>query len=57
MALKDVGYLYITEGWRDHTTPAETLRLHRLELGQKRTFTERAGALSWSCRCCHRPAI
>ena len=27
-ALKDVGYLHIPEGRRDHTTPAETLRLH-----------------------------
>ena len=30
-ALKDVGYLHIPEGRRDHTTPAETLRLHRLD--------------------------
>jgi hypothetical protein len=27
-ALKDVGYLHIPEGRRDHTTPAEALRLH-----------------------------
>jgi hypothetical protein len=27
-ALKDVGYLHIPEERRDHTTPAETLRLH-----------------------------
>jgi predicted transposase YbfD/YdcC len=27
-ALKDAGYLHIPEGRRDHTTPAETLRLH-----------------------------
>jgi predicted transposase YbfD/YdcC len=26
--LKDAGYLHIPEGRRDHTTPAETLRLH-----------------------------
>jgi hypothetical protein len=30
-ALKDAGYLHIPEGRRDHTTPAEALRLHRLE--------------------------
>jgi hypothetical protein len=30
-AIKDVGYLHITEGRRDHTTPAETLRLDGLE--------------------------
>lgn len=30
-AIKDAGYLHITEGRRDHTTPAETLRLHGLE--------------------------
>jgi predicted transposase YbfD/YdcC len=29
-AIKDVGYQHIPEGRRDHTTPAETLRLHRL---------------------------
>jgi predicted transposase YbfD/YdcC len=29
-ALKDAGYLHIPEGRRDHTTPAETLRLHGL---------------------------
>jgi predicted transposase YbfD/YdcC len=27
-ALKDAGYLHVPEGRRDHTTPAETLRLH-----------------------------
>jgi predicted transposase YbfD/YdcC len=27
-ALKEAGYLHIPEGRRDHTTPAETLRLH-----------------------------
>jgi predicted transposase YbfD/YdcC len=27
-ALKDAGYLHIPEGRRDHTTPAEALRLH-----------------------------
>ena len=27
-ALEDAGYLHIPEGRRDHTTPAETLRLH-----------------------------
>jgi predicted transposase YbfD/YdcC len=27
-AIKDAGYLHIPEGRRDHTTPAETLRLH-----------------------------
>jgi hypothetical protein len=27
-AVKDAGYVHIPEGRRDHTTPAETLRLH-----------------------------
>jgi len=27
-ALKDAGYLHVPEGRRDHTTPAEALRLH-----------------------------
>ena len=30
-ALKQVGYLHIPEGRRDHTTPAGTLRLHGLD--------------------------
>ena len=30
-ALKEAGYLHIPEGRRDHTTPAETLRLHGLD--------------------------
>jgi predicted transposase YbfD/YdcC len=30
-AIKDAGYLHIPEGRRDHTTPAETLRLHGFE--------------------------
>ena len=30
-AIKDAGYLHISEGRRDHTTPAETLRLHSLD--------------------------
>ena len=30
-AIKDAGYLHIPEGRRDHTTPTETLRLHRLD--------------------------
>jgi hypothetical protein len=30
-ALKDAGYLHIPEGRRDHTTAAETLRLHGLD--------------------------
>ena len=30
-ALKHAGYLHIPEGRRDHTTPAETLRLHSLD--------------------------
>jgi predicted transposase YbfD/YdcC len=30
-AIKDAGYLHIPEGRRDHTTPAETLRLHGLD--------------------------
>ena len=30
-AIKDAGYLHVPEGRRDHTTRAETLRLHRLE--------------------------
>jgi predicted transposase YbfD/YdcC len=29
--IKDAGYLHIPEGRRDHTTPAETLRLHGLD--------------------------
>jgi predicted transposase YbfD/YdcC len=29
-AIKDADYLHIPEGRRDHTTPAETLRLHGL---------------------------
>jgi hypothetical protein len=27
-AIEDAGYLHVPEGRRDHTTPAETLRLH-----------------------------
>jgi predicted transposase YbfD/YdcC len=30
-AIQDAGYLHIPEGRRDHTTPAETLRLHGLD--------------------------
>ena len=30
-AIKDADYLHIPEGRRDHTTPAETLRLHGLD--------------------------
>jgi predicted transposase YbfD/YdcC len=30
-AIKDVGYLHVPEGRRDHSTPAETLRLHGLD--------------------------
>ena len=30
-AIKDAGYLHIPEGRRDHTTPAEVLRLHGLD--------------------------
>jgi predicted transposase YbfD/YdcC len=30
-ALKDAGYLHVPEGRRDHSTPAETLRLHGLD--------------------------
>ena len=30
-AIKDAGYLHVPEGRRDHTTPAETLRLHSLD--------------------------
>src|SRR5580658_8285063 len=30
-AIKDAGYLHVPEGRRDHTTSAETLRLHGLE--------------------------
>jgi predicted transposase YbfD/YdcC len=30
-AIKDAGYLHIPEGRRDHTTPTEALRLHRLD--------------------------
>ena len=44
--LKDAGYLHIPDGRRDHTTSAETLRPPRPRLGQKRTFTEHAGALT-----------
>jgi predicted transposase YbfD/YdcC len=34
-AIKDAGYLHVPEGRRDHITPAETLRLHGLDIGQK----------------------
>jgi predicted transposase YbfD/YdcC len=30
-AIKNAGYLHVPEGRRDHTTPAETLRLHGLD--------------------------
>jgi hypothetical protein len=30
-AIKDAGYLHIPEGRRDHTTPAETIRLRGLD--------------------------
>ncbi len=30
-AIKDAGYLHVPEGRRDHSTPAETLRLHDLD--------------------------
>ena len=30
-AIKDAGYLHVPEGRRDHTAPAETLRLHGLD--------------------------
>jgi hypothetical protein len=30
-AIKDAGYLHIPEGRRDHSTPAETLRLQGLD--------------------------
>jgi predicted transposase YbfD/YdcC len=30
-AIQDAGYLHVPEGRRDHTTPAETLRLHGLD--------------------------
>ena len=30
-AIKNTGYLHVPEGRRDHTTPAETLRLHGLD--------------------------
>ena len=30
-AIKDAGDLHIPEGRRDHTTPAEALRLHALD--------------------------
>jgi len=30
-AIKDAGYLHIPEGRRDHTTPAEAIRLHGLD--------------------------
>jgi len=30
-AIKDAGYLHIPEGRRDHTTAAETLRLHHFD--------------------------
>ena len=30
-AIKDAGYLHIPEGRRDHTTAAETLRLHSFD--------------------------
>jgi hypothetical protein len=30
-AIKDAGYPHVSEGRRDHTTPAETFRLHGLD--------------------------
>jgi predicted transposase YbfD/YdcC len=30
-AIKDAGYLHVPEGRRDHTTPAEAIRLHGLD--------------------------
>jgi predicted transposase YbfD/YdcC len=30
-AIKDAGYLHVSEGRRDHTTPAEAIRLHSLD--------------------------
>ena len=30
-AIKDVGYLHVPEGRRDHATPAEALHLHGLD--------------------------
>jgi hypothetical protein len=30
-AIKDAGYLHVPEGRRDHSTPAETLRLRGLD--------------------------
>lgn len=30
-AIKDAGHLHVPEGRRDHTTPAEALRLHGLD--------------------------
>jgi hypothetical protein len=30
-ALKEAGYLHIPEGRRDHTSPAEALRLHGID--------------------------
>jgi predicted transposase YbfD/YdcC len=33
-ALKDAGYLHVPEGRRDHTTPAEALRLHGFDEGR-----------------------
>ena len=30
-AIKNAGYLHVPEGRRDHSTPAETLRLHGLD--------------------------
>jgi predicted transposase YbfD/YdcC len=36
-AIKDAGYLHIPEGRRDHTTPAEALRLHRRDTAKSRS--------------------
>ena len=36
-AIKDAGYLHVPEGRRDHTTPAEALRLHALDYGRTET--------------------
>ena len=33
-AIKDAGHLHVPEGRRDHTTPAEALRLHALDYGR-----------------------
>jgi predicted transposase YbfD/YdcC len=49
-ALKDAGYLHVPEGRRDHTTPAETLRLHGPERLVRRSILSSMRMRRYSCR-------